>query len=98
MSGERNDLRVRGGGGGAEALYPELMKFAQTAGLRLLITITAADVANLDRQRTVDQAVFKAARTLPAVSSGRRVIERPPLSVKVYISFCTTSVVSPTLF
>ena len=32
----------------------------------------------------------------PAVPSGRRVIERPALSLKVYISFCTTSVVSPT--
>ena len=33
---------------------------------------------------------------MPAVPSGRRVIERLPLSKKVYISFCTTSVVSPT--
>ena len=36
------------------------------------------------------------ARTAPAVPSGRRVIERPPLSSKVYICFSTTSVVSPT--
>ncbi len=33
---------------------------------------------------------------MPAVPSGRRVTLRSPLSVKVYISFCTTSVVSPT--
>ena len=32
----------------------------------------------------------------PAVSSGRRVSERPPRSSKVYISFVTTSVDSPT--
>ena len=37
-----------------------------------------------------------ALRSVPAVPSGRRVMERPPLSSKVYISFCTTSVVSPT--
>ena len=36
------------------------------------------------------------ARTAPAVPSGLRVMERWPLSSKVYISFCTTSVVSPT--
>src|SRR5215212_440553 len=36
------------------------------------------------------------ARQTGAVPSGRRVIERPPLSSKVYISFCTTSVDSPT--
>ena len=36
------------------------------------------------------------ARTAPAVPSGRSVIERPPLSVNVYICFSTTSVVSPT--
>ncbi len=36
------------------------------------------------------------ALTTPAVSSGRRVRERPPLSLKVYISFWTTSVASPT--
>ena len=36
------------------------------------------------------------ARVAPAVPSGFRVMERPPLSLKVYISFCTTSVVSPT--
>ena len=38
----------------------------------------------------------KTARAAPAVPSGRNVMERPPLSSKVYISFCTTSVVSPT--
>ena len=37
-----------------------------------------------------------AARQMPAVPSGRRVMERSPLSVKVYISLFTTSVVSPT--
>ena len=36
------------------------------------------------------------ARTAPAVPSGFSVMERLPLSSKVYISFCTTSVVSPT--
>ena len=36
------------------------------------------------------------ARTAPAVPSGRRVMDRPPLSSKVYICFSTTSVVSPT--
>jgi hypothetical protein len=36
------------------------------------------------------------ARISPAVSSGRRVSERPPRSVKVYISLETTSVDSPT--
>ena len=36
------------------------------------------------------------ARATPAVPSGLRVMERPPLSSKVYISFCTTSVPSPT--
>ena len=35
-------------------------------------------------------------RTVPAVPSGFSVMLRPPLSLKVYISFCTTSVVSPT--
>ena len=35
-------------------------------------------------------------RTTEAVPSGRSVIERPPLSSKVYISFWTMSVVSPT--
>ncbi len=35
-------------------------------------------------------------RISPAVSSGRRVSERPPLSVKEYISLLTTSVDSPT--
>ena len=32
---------------------------------------------------------------MPAVNSGRSVIESPPRSSKVYISFDTTSVVSP---
>jgi hypothetical protein len=36
------------------------------------------------------------ARIRPAVSSGRSVSERPPRSSKVYISFVTTSVDSPT--
>ena len=36
------------------------------------------------------------ARTAPEVPSGLRVMERLPLSLNVYISFCTTSVVSPT--
>ena len=36
------------------------------------------------------------ARVTEAVPSGRSVIERPPLSRKVYISLLTTSVVSPT--
>ena len=36
------------------------------------------------------------ALTTPAVPSGLSVILLPPLSSKVYISFCTTSVVSPT--
>jgi hypothetical protein len=36
------------------------------------------------------------ARISPAVSSGRRVSERPPRSSKVYISLVTTSVDSPT--
>ena len=36
------------------------------------------------------------ALTTPAVPSGRRVIERPPLSSNVYISLRTTSVDSPT--
>ncbi len=35
-------------------------------------------------------------RTTPAVPSGRRVSDRSPRSVKVYISFETTSVDSPT--
>ncbi len=35
-------------------------------------------------------------RITPAVPSGRNVIERPPLSSKVYISLETTSVDSPT--
>ena len=37
-----------------------------------------------------------AARTIPAVPSGRSVTLRPPRSEKVYISFSTMSVVSPT--
>ena len=36
-----------------------------------------------------------AARTMPAVASGRSVRLSPPWSVKVYISFSTTSVYSP---
>ena len=36
------------------------------------------------------------ARQTGAVPSGRSVSERPPLSSKEYISFCTTSVLSPT--
>ena len=32
---------------------------------------------------------------MPAVNSGRSVSESPPRSAKVYISFDTTSVVSP---
>ena len=36
------------------------------------------------------------ARQIAAVPSGRRVSERPALSSKVNISFCTTSVDSPT--
>ncbi len=32
---------------------------------------------------------------MPAVNSGRRVSDSPPLSSKLYISFDTTSVVSP---
>ncbi len=35
------------------------------------------------------------ARTMPAVASGRSVRLSPPMSVKVYISFSTTSVYSP---
>ena len=35
------------------------------------------------------------ARTMLAVCSGRSVSERPPLSSNVYISFVTTSDVSP---
>ena len=35
-------------------------------------------------------------RAAPAVPSGLRVMDLPPLSSKVYISFCTISVVSPT--
>ena len=35
-------------------------------------------------------------RAAPAVPSGLSVMERSPLSLKVYISFCTMSVVSPT--
>ena len=35
------------------------------------------------------------ARTTEGVYSGRSVIDRPPLSTKVYISFVTTSDVSP---
>ncbi len=35
------------------------------------------------------------ARTMPAVASGRNVRLSPPWSVKVYISFSTTSVYSP---
>jgi hypothetical protein len=36
-----------------------------------------------------------AARTIPAVASGRKVRLSPPWSVKLYISFSTTSVNSP---
>ncbi len=36
-----------------------------------------------------------AARTMPAVTSGRSVRLSPPLSLKVYISFSTMSVNSP---
>ena len=39
---------------------------------------------------------WSTARTTPAVNSGRSVMERPPRSSKVYISFETTSVDSPT--
>ena len=38
------------------------------------------------------------ARTTEGVYSGRRVRERPPLSVKVYISLVTTSEVAPVPF
>lgn len=41
------------------------------------------------------EEAFHKARTAEAVFSGRRVTERFPLSVNVYISFVTTSVVSP---
>ena len=35
------------------------------------------------------------ARQIGAVPSGRSVSERPPRSVNVYVSFCTTSEPSP---
>lgn len=96
LGGKGDYLRVRGGCWSAENLNAELVKFSVSAGLRLLVAVARGYIAGLLRQGLVEKPVLQECARAPAVPSGRRVIERPPLSRKVYISFCTTSVVSPT--
>ena len=81
------DLRVGLGGGGAEHLDSELLEFPPAPCLRLLIAVAVEQVAELLRHRLVERPCSRKALTAPAVPSGLRVIDLPPLSSKVYISF-----------
>ncbi len=96
FGGEGNYLGIGGGSRSAKDLNAELVELPVSAGLRLLVAIARGYIAGLLRQGLVESPCSRNARAAPAVPSGRSVIERPPLSRKVYISFCTTSVVSPT--
>ncbi len=93
---QTDDLRVRLRVRAAKALDAELVVLAQTSCLRLFITEVRRDIVALYGQRAGNRAAFDERAHHDAVPSGRSVMERPPLSSNVYISFCTTSVVSPT--
>ena len=68
------------------------------AGLRFFIAeYRAIKIIHLCGLRFIEKLDSMNMRATPAVPSGFKVTERSPLSVKVYISFWTTSVVSPTL-
>ena len=66
--------------GRAVAFKSELVKFSLSACLRLLISVTGGEIAKLYGQSVILKRV-------PAVPSGRRVIEESPFVEKVYISF-----------
>ena len=57
--GQRDDLRIRLGGGSAEAFHPKLVEFPQAARLGLLVPVAGGDVGGLHRQGAGQQAVLQ---------------------------------------
>ena len=93
--GHLDDLRVDGRVLLVEDLDVDLVKLAVAALLGLVVAEHRPDEIEAERLGLRSSRCSTIARTTEGVYSGRRVIDRPPLSTKVYISFVTTSVVSP---
>jgi hypothetical protein len=94
LVGQSKDLDVGLRLGGADDLGVELMEFAESALLRSLVPESRTVRRDLER-RVLLPAFAEVRAANPRRNSGRSVIDSPPRSSKLYISFDTTSVVSP---